>query len=72
MVHSLAGPSVVCTALLTDEFGFECKQNLSFHQPLADISMKGQNAIDPAEFIVDMIKQYFAFLLKADIVAGNT
>lgn len=45
---------------------------LKFQTPLVDASMPVQDAIDLAEFLVDMTKKYFAFLPRADIVAGDT
>lgn len=43
-----------------------------FHTPLVHPSMPVQDAIDLADFLVDMTTKYFAFLPGADIVAGDT
>ncbi len=61
MVHSPAGPSVACTAKLTDDFDLEYKQILRLHTQLADVSLPVQDAIVLA-----------AFLPKTDIAVGNT
>ena len=44
----------------------------NFHTPLVNPLMPVQDAIDVAEFLVDMTKKYIAFLPEADIVAGDT
>ena len=40
--------------------------------PLVNESMSVQDAINLAEYLVDMTKKYYAFLPEADIVAGDT
>ena len=44
----------------------------NFTTPLVQPSMPVQDAINLADFLVDVTKRYFAFLPGADIVGGNT
>ena len=50
----------------------DASQLIEFQTPLVNTSMPVQDAIDLAEFLVDMTKRYVAFLPGADTVGGET
>ena len=50
----------------------DASQFAAFETPLVDPSMPVQDAIDLADFLVDMTKRYVAFLPGADTVGGET
>ena len=58
--------------LLPQTFQMDPSQLTHLHTPLVHSTMPLQDAIDLANFLVDMTKTYFAFLPGADIVAGDT
>ncbi len=53
-------------------FKLDPSQLLHFQTPLVHSTRPLQDAIDLANFLVDMAKTYFAFLPGADIVSGDT
>lgn len=61
-----------CDPQIAQTMNLDANELLKFHTPLVDASMPVQDAINLAEFLVDMTKRYFAFLPGADIVAGDT
>ncbi len=50
----------------------DANQLEAFHTPLVNSSMPVQDAIELADFLVDMTKRYVAFLPQADTVGGET
>ena len=50
----------------------DASQLSAFQTPLVNPSMPVQDAIDLADFLVDMTKRYVAFLPRADTVGGET
>ncbi len=61
-----------CDPQIVQTMNLDADKLSKFHTPLVDASMPVQDAIDLADFLVDMTKKYFAFLPGADIVAGDT
>jgi len=61
-----------CDPGIVQDFNLNYSQLLPFQTPLVHSTMPLQDAIDLANFLVDMTKKYFAFLPGADIVAGET
>lgn len=58
--------------LIPQTFKLDPSQFLDLQTPLVHSTMPLQDAIDLANFLVDMTKTYFAFLPGADIVSGDT
>jgi len=56
----------------TDQLQQVRSELLKLQTPLVNASMPVQDAINLADFLVDMTKRYFAFLPGADIVADDT
>ena len=85
MNGSAAHPALVCNSeIYTAKLSLDShnldgdKRNsidselLKIQTPLVNPSMPVQDAIDLADFLVDLTKRYVAFLPQADTVGGDT